>query len=156
MIKNSMVNFIFGLLLNFCFHEEAGKICSNLVFIFLGKIEADQNFLRKLKTGVGLQKEENCMWATHPWFLLWSLINHDYDVIVTLFIGVLINNQRRANHGLTTGRPVVASQWKFFKILQASSAIIWQNPLSPLLHFSRKSRFSFQVFLRMFLIVDFY
>ena len=36
-----------------------------------------------------------------------------------------------------------------------NSAVIWQNPLSPLLHFSRKSSFSFQVFLEMFLIIDF-
>ena len=35
------------------------------------------------------------------------------------------------------------------------SAVIWENPISSQLHFSRKSRFSFQVFLRMFLIVDF-
>ena len=36
------------------------------------------------------------------------------------------------------------------------SAVIWQNPISSQLHFSGKSRFSFQVFLRMFLIVDFF
>ena len=39
---------------------------------------------------------------------------------------------------------------------QSNAAVIWQYPLSPLLHFSRKSRFSFQVFLRMFLIVHFF
>ena len=36
-----------------------------------------------------------------------------------------------------------------------STAVIWQNLLSPLLHFSRKSSFGSQVFLRMFLIADF-
>ena len=42
------------------------------------------------------------------------------------------------------------------KIMRHSTAVIWRNPLSPLLHFSRKSSFSFQVFLGMFLIVDFF
>ena len=37
-----------------------------------------------------------------------------------------------------------------------NSAVIWQNPLSPLLHFSRKSSFTFQVFSKMFLIADFF
>ena len=37
---------------------------------------------------------------------------------------------------------------------KADETLVIVEPLSPLLHFSRKSSFSFQVYLRMFLLVD--